>query len=517
MRTFNTAGPVEPTWHYCIPPLERLDLEDVLALIHERTYFVMHAPRQSGKTSTLLALRDLLNGTGAFRCVYATFEYGRTARNDVDRAIRPILSELASQASSTLGDDFLAKHWQDIVARDGSERALRAALQGWAESDPRPLVLLIDEIDSLSGDSLLAVLQQVRAGYYSRPQHFPQSIVLCGLRDVRDYRIGAGGSPFNIKAESLRLGDFSRDEVGTLFAQHTAETGQEFAPEALDAVWSRTQGQPWLVNALGRGACFRSRSGRDRSRRILADDFADVQERLILRRETHLDQLAEKLNEDRVRRVIEPLLSGGDEFEFSQRDIEYVRDLGLIAVDDPLRIANPIYAEVVPRELTAAAQSRITHEQTWYVDPNGRLELGKLLAAFQEFFRKHSESWVERMEYKEAGPQLLLHAFLQRIINGGGVVVREYGLGRGRTDILVVWPQGGTNRHHVIECKIRYGSLQAVIDEGAEQTSWYMARCAAEDGHLVIFDRSTSRGWDEKVFHRRHQSQAGHWIDIWGM
>lgn len=165
MRTFNTAGPVEPTWHYCIPPLERLDLEDVLALIHERTYFVMHAPRQSGKTSTLLALRDLLNGTGAFRCVYATFEYGRTARNDVDRAIRPILSELASQASSTLGDDFLAKHWQDIVARDGSERALRAALQGWAESDPRPLVLLIDEIDSLSGDSLLAVLQQVRAGY----------------------------------------------------------------------------------------------------------------------------------------------------------------------------------------------------------------------------------------------------------------------------------------------------------------------------------------------------------------
>lgn len=341
--------------------------------------------------------------------------------------------------------------------------------------------------------------------------------MLCGLRDVRDYRIGAGGSPFNIKAESLRLGDFSRDEVGTLFAQHTAETGQEFAPEALDAVWSRTQGQPWLVNALGRGACFRSRSGRDRSRRILADDFADVQERLILRRETHLDQLAEKLNEDRVRRVIEPLLSGGDEFEFSQRDIEYVRDLGLIAVDDPLRIANPIYAEVVPRELTAAAQSRITHEQTWYVDPNGRLELGKLLAAFQEFFRKHSESWVERMEYKEAGPQLLLHAFLQRIINGGGVVVREYGLGRGRTDILVVWPQGGTNRHHVIECKIRYGSLQAVIDEGAEQTSWYMARCAAEDGHLVIFDRSTSRGWDEKVFHRRHQSQAGHWIDIWGM
>lgn len=517
MRTFNTAGPIEPAWHYCVPPLERLDLEDVLALIHERTYFVMYAPRQSGKTSTLLALRDVLNSAGVFRCVYATFEYGRTARNDVDRAIRPILSELASQASSTLGDDFLANNWQEIAAREGSERALRAALQGWAESDPRPLVLLIDEIDSLSGDSLLAVLQQIHAGYYSRPQHFPQSIVLCGLRDVRDYRIGAGGSPFNIKAESLRLGDFSRDEVGTLFAQHTAETGQEFSSEALDAVWFRTQGQPWLVSALGREACFRSKAGRDRSRRMLADDFAEVQERLILRRETHLDQLADKLNEGRVRRVIEPLLSGGDEFEFSQRDIEYVRDLGLIAVDDPLRIANPIYAEVVPREFTAAAQSRITHERTWYVGPDGRLDLSKLLAAFQEFFSNNSESWVERMEYKEAGPQLLLHAFLQRIINGGGIVDREYGLGRGRTDILVVWPEGETERHYVIECKIRYGKLQSTIDKGLEQTSFYMARCAADEGHLVIFDRSSSRGWDEKVFHRRQQAQTGDWIDIWGV
>ena len=292
-------------------------------------------------------------------------------------------------------------------------------------------MLLIDEIDSLSGDSLLAVLQQVRAGYYLRPQRFPQSIVLCGLRDVRDYRTGAGGSPFNIKAESLRLGDFSRDEVATLFGQHTAETGQEFSPEALDAVWSRTRCQPWLVNALGREACFRSKVGRDRSRRIVADDFADVQERLILRRETHLDQLADKLKQERVRRVIEPLLSGGDDFEFSERDVEYVRDLGLIAADDPLRIANPIYAEVVPRELTAAAQTRITHEQAWYVDADGRLDLGKLLTAFQAFFRRHSESWVERLEYKEAGPQLLLQAFLQRIVSGGGRVEREYGLGRG--------------------------------------------------------------------------------------
>ena len=58
-----------------------------------------------------------------------------------------------------------------------------------------------------------------------------------------------------------------------------------------------------------------------------------------------------------MRRVIEPLLSGGDERAFTARDLEYVRDLGLIARDNPPRIANPIYAEVVPRELTCATEA----------------------------------------------------------------------------------------------------------------------------------------------------------------
>ena len=101
-------------------------------------------------------------------------------------------------------------------------------------------------------------------------------------------------------------------------------------------------------DALADEICFRNEAGRNRSRPIAAEAVRDAQERIIQRRETHLDQLADKLQEDRVRRVVEPLLSGGDERDFSARDIEYVRDLGLVAADPPLRLANPIYAEVVP-------------------------------------------------------------------------------------------------------------------------------------------------------------------------
>ena len=525
MRFFNTTGPVVAEDHYCIPPLERLDLNEVRRFIRDKRYFVLYAPRQTGKTSALLALRDLLNAEGDYRCVYVNVEGGQAAREDVEQVMRTILGELSSWARSTLSDEFLDEIWLDILAKYGPHGALREALTRWSEATPKPLVLLIDEIDALIGDALLSVFRQLRAGYVRRPAGFPQSVVLCGVRDVRDYRIQstaenaiiAGDSAFNIKARSLRLGDFSRDEVIALLGQHTEETGQVFTPDALELIWGQTQGQPWLVNALADETCFYGEAAEDRSIPITAAAIRNAQEQLILRRETHLDQLADKLKEDRVQRVIEPLLSGTEERRFIDRDLEYVRDLGLMAQDRPLRVANPIYAEVVPRELTWVIQEEFEQETAWYVDADGSLNVVKLLTEFQTFFREHSEHWVTRFQYQETGPQLLLQAFLQRIVNSGGRIEREYGLGRMRTDLLIVWPQGEQTRKIVIECKILHKSLEQTIAEGLEQTAEYMDRCDAEAGHLVIFDRREGRRWADKVFHDCRTSRSGIEIDIWGM
>ena len=525
MRFFNTSGPVVAEDHYCIPPLQRLNLTEVLRLIRDKRYFVLHAPRQTGKTSALLALRDLLNAGGDYRCVYVNVEGGQTGREDVEQVMRTFLGVLALRASLTLEDEFLLKVWSGILAEFGPHAALQVALTRWAQAAPKPLVLLIDEIDALIGDSLLSVLRQLRAGYDLRPEGFPQSVVLCGVRDVRDYRIQstaenaliAGGSAFNIRVESLRLGDFSQDEVFDLIAQHTAETGQAFTAEALETIWTQTQGQPWLVNALAYEAGFKNKTGRDRSQPITAEAICDAREQLILRREIHLDQLADKLQEERVRRVVEPLLSGSEDSDFSTRDLEYVRDLGLTAPNAPLRIANPIYAEIVPRELTYAAQVGLNEDTAWYINADGSLNVVKLMTEFQTFFREHSEHWVRRFQYQEAGPQLLLQAFLQRIVNSGGRIEREYGLGRGRTDLLILWPQSDQTHKVVIECKILHKSLEQTIADGLEQTAEYMDRCDAEAGHLVIFDRRDGRRWADKVFRDRRVSEGGVEIDIWGM
>ena len=513
MRFFNVAGPVRPDDHYAIPPLDRMDVDELLGLIRAKQYFVLHAPRQTGKTSALIALRDLLNSgkAGSFRCVHTNVEVGQVARDDVARGMRAILSRLAMRARLS-GDSFPHESWRAVLEASGPDDALGDLLSNWCLANPVPLVLLVDEIDSLVGDTLLSVLRQLRAGYEQRPEAFPQSVVLCGVRDIRDYRIRssagevvAGGSPFNVAAKSLRMGDFTEAETRALMAQHTEETGQRFSAAARAAVWTQTQGQPWLVNALLAGACFDDEAGRDRSRTIEEDDVFAAREELILARRTHLDQLAHKLEEERVRRVIEPLLSnaeepGGEVSDIGfQRDVDYVRDLGLIAPGRGIRMANPIYAEVVPRELTAAAQERLVDMQAaWYVDGAGRLDMTKLLTAFGVFFGEHAEHWMGRFDYPEAGPQLILQAYLQRVVNGGGRIEREYGLGRGRTDLLVLWPREAGQpsdlwERFVVECKVLRDSdrksLAGVIERGVEQTLGYMEKCGAEEGHLVVFDR----------------------------
>ena len=510
-RFFNTDGPVRPAMHYAIPPLSRVRLDEVRQLIDRQKYFVMHAPRQSGKTSALLALAEELNAGGIYRAVYVNIEPAQTAREDVGRAMQAILGEIAHRARIMAGDDFLAQNRLTILHDESPDSALRTALSLWAEACGKPLVLLIDEIDALIGDSLISVLRQLRAGYDLRPDHFPQSVILCGVRDVRDYRIHSsaektvvtGGSAFNVKAKSLRIGDFTEAEARALLGQHTAESGQPFAEEALRAVWELTAGQPWLVNALAQEACFDSEAGRDRSRTITAEAIHDAREQLILRRETHVEQLTDKLQEERVRRVMGPVLSGGQSSpEMRPDDLQYVRDLGLVARDDPIRVANPIYREVIPRDLTWTTQAGFTHDPAWYVDADGSLNLDRLLADFQGFFREHSEHWIERFRYREAGPQLLLQAFLQRIVNSGGRVEREYGLER--------------TRRTVIECKLLRGSLEETIGAGLKQTRAYLDRCGAAEGHLVIFDRTEGKPWRDKLF-RRERTDGGAPVTVWGM
>lgn len=210
-------------------------------------------------------------------------------------------------------------------------------------------------------------------------------------------------------------------------------------------------------------------------------------------RDTHIGALFDRLTEKRVQVIVDAILTGKAIIEdFKIDDLKYARDLGLIK-QRGLEIANPIYQEIIPRELTYVTTESLTQRTVDYQNKDGGLNMNLLMEKFTEFYRENSAIWLEQFQYKESGPHLLLMAFLQRIINGGGRIYREYALGRGQVDLLIEW----RGQRIVIEIKIFYG--ENTLFKGLQQTASYMNTSHATEGHLVIFDRDPNKSWEEKI------------------
>jgi hypothetical protein len=508
VRFFNVAGPCDPRFHYMLPAIARLP--EAPELVERGAYFVVHAPRQTGKTTTLRALAQDLTAQGKYTALHFTCEVAVAAEDDLVMAQRLILTSIRMASILGLPAELRPpRPWPGDPVADGPN-LLGLGLLAWAQISPRPLVLFFDEIDALRGPSLKVVLSQLRAGYGARPEGAPWSLALCGLRDVRDYKAASGGdpgrlgssSPFNIKDQSMRLGDFTRAELATLYAQHTQESGQPFTEEAVERAFALTQGQPWLVNALARELVDRMDIAVTTP--ITAEHVEQAKERLILARATHLDSLVARLHEDRVRRIIGPLLAGGqvDADPTYNDDVSYVRDLGLIAPTRPLRVANPIYREVIVRVLSAVVEDHVTVPPRHFVAADGRLDVRRILEGFARFWQEHGAALAGTMPYHEVAPQLVLMAFLQSILNGTGFLDREYGVGRGRIDLQLRWPYADgegrrTWQREAFELKVWRDKKADPRDEGLAQLDAYLDQLGLDHGVLVIFDRRADTRADD--------------------
>lgn len=470
---------------------------NVRELIDQKKYFIVHAPRQTGKTTNMIELAKELNEEGHYIALYLDVEAGQALRNNVEDVNLLIISEFESQAKIYLPKTY---HPQESCFEARSmQRGLAHFLSEWCMQLPKPLVVFMDEVDSLIGDSLISVLRQLRGGYNNRPKAFPHSLCIIGLRDIRDYRIYSdsskryviGGSAFNIKDESIRFEDFTLTQVQTLYNQHTKATGQAFLEGTLQKVFDLTQGQPWLVNALGRELCFGKHKVPDR-RTVTPKDVEKAVEILILRRDVHLDQLADKLTEERVIQVIQPILLGEETHEkvVKNEDKQYLIDLGLIRLGaNGLEIANPIYREVIPRELTAYRQDMLGQNPAWYVKEDGNLDISKVLDEYIKFYKEHHELVTTRKTYTEAAHHLLFMAWLQRIVNGGGTISREYAAGLKRLDLCIHF----AGNRYAFELKLNYKN---VLSEGVVQLSQYLDRLSLTSGWLIIFSRGDIDDWE---------------------
>jgi hypothetical protein len=502
-RFFNTTGPCNPDDHYMLAPEQRLVYGQLSRYIESKLYWVLHAPRQTGKTTFLQSWMRELNLSGQAVACYVTVERCQQFPDAADAI--PMICEAIIASSTT----FLSPEMVPSMPTTSSGSMLDAILTDWAALvAPKPLVVLFDEVDVLQGQSMISFLRQLRGGFAIRGiGKFPVSIALVGMRDLRDYLVQSKdgvplnpGSPFNIKEDSATLSNFSHDDVLALAGQHTTGTGQRFSPEALDLAYELTGGQPWLTNALLKKCVWDlCPDGQEVGTRHILE----AKESLIQRRAVHLDSLAERLRDPRIRRVVQLILTGDSDPTLTEGDdFRLSLDMGLV-VKGPSgpAIANPIYREVIARVLSQGMQDALPEPEFPWKRADGRLDMDALLKEFQKFWRRHADLWEAKADYTEAFPHLLLMAFLQRVVNGGGRVEREFAAGRGRMDLAVLY--GGA--WNIIEIKLVHpqDGRQLTVEEGLAQTMRYRdtidksAAC-----YLVVFDRTPAGralSWEERL------------------
>jgi hypothetical protein len=496
-----------------LPPADRLVDAQLDRYIRDNLYWVLHAPRQTGKTTFLQNwAREINSGDEAVAC-YVTIERCQglpepeRCMPDLGKAIQEYaffsdlpVPELRTNAPNSIVSDILM-HFSALVA-------------------PKALVMLFDEVDALKGDAMISFLRQLRGGFMKRGVgKFPVSIALVGMRDLKDYITAAKDgvppsplSPFNIKTDSILLGNFIQDDVKKLFIQRTEETGQQITEEALEYVWEQSQGQPWIINSLFERVTMRILKRND-YRTVTREHIEEAREQMILARETHLDSLAVRIKEPAIRNVMESLITGTPDPDLTASEgFRICTDLGLVKKErsTPM-VANPIYKEVLARQLTYSAQDAIPEPEWQWEKSDGTLDMDALLMEFQKFWRKNSEIWEQKSDYTEAFPHLLLMAFLQRVLNGGGQIEREYAAGRGRMDLAVEYKK----RIYIIEIKLvhSYDTLAEIHDEGLVQIQKYRDKTdKAAPAYLVIFDRRPemkNRPWDEKIYWQEEAVPSG--------
>jgi hypothetical protein len=536
-----------------IPAVPRIP--DVRDMINGKFYFVLHAPRQSGKTTCLKALTKQINSEGKYYAINCSLI---TLRNTSDpaTAMKSIvgLINIGIENSDIADISKLAYTFDDRPFMSYHVSMVRSLLKNLCLSLDRELVVFFDEADCLLEDPLIMFLGQIRDGYLDRfdspASRFPRSMALVGMRDIRDFltKVRPDGmstgpaNPFNVKLESLTLADFTMDEIRSLYGQHTAETGQVFETSAVDRAWYWTEGQPWLVNALANNVIVKQFRN-DYSKVISGNDIDIAVRNLILRNDTHFDSLMERVREPRVRRVIEPVITGVKFFPKSvpKDDIRYVIDLGLLKADgykvNSIRSSNPIYRELIARAMSQDLQDMVPSELANRWMDGTRLDMDGLLRAFQVYWRENSEAndqtdaeiikrerlltkrVVNSLDFidiagkyrvqeevvkiimenisgfgREDFPHIVLYAFLQRVLNGGAdFIQREYGLGRSFVDICVSYK----DIRYPVELKVKGVKSR---EDSIAQVLGYMDKCGSSVGWLVVFDRDCSKSWDEIIF-----------------
>ncbi|NEQ96580.1 MAG: ATP-binding protein [Cyanothece sp. SIO2G6] len=496
VRRFNTVGPCQRDLHYILDPKERLP--QVSQVIDQAGYFWLHGPRQTGKTTALSVLARDLTSRGKYAAVLVSAVAASVSAYEEAIAEDAFLYEL-QQSARVLPESLRPPQWEYQVPG----QRIRAALVAWAEACPRPLVIFIDDVDTLDERPLLSLLRQIAGGFAQRPHHFPQSIGFVGLREVdqlplpwgrrtnRQEWMTPGGLFHGMKGASFALKTFTVEDVANVYQKHTKATGQLFTLEAVDRAFEVTQGQPWLVNVLANQIIT------DTDEPIESYLIDTATEKLIQKQNTHIDHLVPRLWETRVQEIVEPLLMGQPLIHSTREDLAYALDVGICCLDryGGLMLANPIYQAIALYHLSTPVLASLTSVDpnipTW-VDFKGVINVQRVLEALLQLWQHQGDALLNTLPHKTIAPYLAISAFFWRVTQVHGTLSHTIELSKNR--LQMAWKSGAGMVYVIV--MVWRDHQPDPLESGLTHLNKLINHKGGSLGWLVIIDQRPERTTD---------------------
>ena len=505
MRSFGTQGRVYPDKHYVVP--RTTEIADFIRRVKDGKYIVLFAPRQTGKTTFF---RFALSALTAEEPDYFPIQLDFQSMRDVspttfyERLYHLVCMQIESvfQKRSGIPSEALTQFLQNTTLTDDFSMLMFFRQLGrLLDSDTHTAVpafkrvaLLIDEFDGIPPTVVSGFLYTLRQIYLSDDMHCPHSVGIVGVKNITQLDYDSSVSPFNIQDE-FKLPNFTREEVHELFSQYTAEVGQPFAPEVIDAIHKQTAGQPFLVNRFGQ--ILTEELDIPKTEIITPAHFATAHTQLLEEDNVNLRHLSTNVRRNRRFETLLMRIMGRDEgVDFNLRDdvISELATYGVITkgADDMCEIVNPIYLYCILQTFKPAVNgledeyfSEDIHDGfLHYLTPTGEIALEALLDNFRDFIVRAGFGILQVPDTpRESVGRLLLLSYLDQFVKlVGGVMHIEVPTGRGRMDLLITHKQ----TKYIVETKIWRGTVY--YEAGKKQLAAYMKTENAVEGYYVVFD-----------------------------
>ena len=489
-RYFNITGCCNPQEHYMVNLDSRL--AQIKKMVDKGQYFSINKGRQYGKTTILKALREHLKND--YVVISIDFQFVSTSEFATENSfVKAFARLLWSRYHREMPNEIEKQIKQMKSSLDYVEADLFVTLSEWCEMSSKPIVLMIDEVDSASNNQVfLDFLAQLR-GYYLERTEFPtfQSVILAGVHDIRNLRQKIRpdaehkhNSPWNIASNFDIDMSFSVSDIAGMLTEYENDhhTGMDIA-KLSQLIYDYTSGYPVLVSSI-------CKYMDENQKNWTLENLISAVKAIIVSRIPLFESLINKLEDDQqLCNLLYRLLFQGEKFLFSAYDsaIQSAVMYGFVKNQNgSLEIANRIFETVIYDWFISSAStnspifSEGVNDKNQFIQ-NGQLNMEKILEKFILHFNDIYGSQPDK--FKEEDGRKLFLLYLRPIINGtGNYYIEAQTRDQKRTDVIVDY----LGKQYIVELKIWRG--EEYNTEGEKQIAEYLNYYHLEKGYLLSFN-----------------------------